>query len=264
MSSFLRKIIGRKLEEIEELTFRLCDLEKKRVDRREKFIDLKRQKSRNIIAEIKRRSPSKGVINQEIDPRVLAQKYIRGGAKGISVLTDETFFGGSREDLLSVVNVSGDVPVLRKDFILDSSQVFESYFLGADMILLIVKILDKVTLRGLIVEAQGLGMTPVVEVHTLEELNVALECDAHIIGINNRNLDTFEVDISTSEKILPHIPDEKIKVVESGIKSSGVMSHLEEKGADAFLIGESLMSADDPEDKLKSFVKKSKMERREV
>jgi len=213
-----------------------------------------RDGGRKIIAEIKRRSPSKGPLRVDIVARELALEYVRAGAAGISVLTDSKFFGGDLSDLMEVSRVTGEVPVLRKDFVIDELQVLESYHGGADMVLLIARALTGESLSRLIRACEGLGLTPLVEIHTEEELEGALESGARLIGVNNRDLDTFVVDLEVSRRLIPRIPEECVKVVESGISDPNVMSELEELGADAFLIGESLVTSPSPGEKLKFLI----------
>jgi indole-3-glycerol phosphate synthase len=226
--------------------------------RRNKSIDLKQCAERNIIAEIKRKSPSRGFLKRDLDPEALAKGYVRAGAKGISVLTDKHFFGGSGHDLMRVASVARDIPVLRKDFIVDEIQLFESANLGADLVLLIARILKEADLKFFINRSAEIGLIPLVEVHNRQELDSALESGADFIGINNRDLETFQVDIALSEKLLPLIPRGKTRVVESGINNRDDMEKLEDLGADAFLIGEALMLADEPAKQLMAFLKKNK------
>lgn len=220
---------------------------------KKKKVELKRSEDRNIIAEIKRQSPSRGVLRGDIFPEALAEQYIRGGAKAISVLTDAHFFGGSVKDLEKVAAIAGDIPLLRKDFIIHEAQIQETARLGADLVLLIARILGKEELKNFIHRSKELGLVPLVEIHDPWELDNALNSGAEVLGINNRDLRSFHVDISVSEKLLPMIPEEKIRVVESGIHCLNDMERLEDLGADAFLIGEALVLADDPEEKLKIF-----------
>lgn len=195
-----------------------------------------------VIAEIKKASPSAGVIVQSFDPVTIAINYARAGAAAISVLTDENFFQGRLEYLNQVRSVVS-APILRKDFILDEIQIIESVASGADAILLIVAALEQEQLERLLEIAATYQLDALVEVHTLEELDRALETAARIIGINNRNLATFEVDLSVTEKLSENVPDDVVLVSESGIKTAGDVSRIRACGVDAVLIGEALMRA---------------------
>jgi indole-3-glycerol phosphate synthase len=205
-----------------------------------------RQKSAvSIIGEIKRRSPSKGQLADSIDVAAFARTYDQAGVAGISVLTDEKYFSGSIEDLRRV-RAATSLPILRKDFIVDTSQVYESRLIGADAILLIVAALDDATLSDLYELARRIGLEILVEVHTADEIERALEINAEIIGINNRDLSTFVVNLATTEHLRPLIPPGKICIAESGIHSHADMQRVMSAGVDAVLIGESLMTARDP------------------
>lgn len=198
-----------------------------------------------IIAEIKRASPSKGWIRQELDAGGTARVYEEAGACAVSVLTEGRFFGGSLSDLETVRSATGEAPILRKDFLLDEYMVVESRAHGADLVLLIAAVLGKET-REMVRVAKGYGLTPLVEVHDESELAIAADAGAEIIGINNRDLATLTVDLRTSERLLPRIPAGAIKVVESGIRSSSDLRRLAGLGADLFLIGETLVRSEDP------------------
>jgi indole-3-glycerol phosphate synthase len=197
-----------------------------------------------IIAEIKRRSPSRGQIREDVDPPAIARIYEEHGAAAISVLTDRHFFGGDTGDLVKV-RQAVSLPVLRKDFIIDPYQIYETRLIGADAMLLIADILEQETLAGFIARAAFLGLGCLVEVHTREALDRAIAVGAGIIGINNRNLDTFQVDLNTSLELMPHIPDDKIVVSESAIRNRDDIHTLMTAGIHAFLIGETLMKARD-------------------
>ena len=198
-----------------------------------------------IIAEIKKASPSKGVLREDFDPVRIALGYERGGAAALSVLTDEKFFMGSLSYLKAVRETVG-IPILRKDFIIDPYQVYESRLSGADAILLIVSALSDESLMELLMLAHSLGMNAVVEVHDEEELHRALNAGSRIVGINNRDLRTFEVDLGVSVRLSRNIPEGVIVVAESGIASSDDIKMLMEHGVHAFLIGETFMKAPDP------------------
>ncbi len=201
----------------------------------------------NIIAEFKRRSPSKGIIRAGADLPAIIQSYQRGGAAGISVLTEEDYFNGSLADL-GAVKAFTDVPVLRKDFVFDPYQLYESAAAGSDAILLIVAALVDAQLDSLRRLAEDeLGMDALVEVHNSEEMDRAASCGARLIGVNNRNLRTFEVSLETSIKLAALKPEGALLVSESGLNNGADLRRLREHGFHGFLIGESLMRAADPE-----------------
>ncbi len=202
----------------------------------------------SLIAEFKRRSPSAGEISGSATVAEQVGAYERGGAAALSVLTDERHFGGSLDDLRAARSAC-DLPILRKDFIVDPYQLYEAAVNGADAVLLIVRALDDRTLGAMYSEARGLDLDCLVEVHDGEELQRALELDADVIGINNRDLDTGGVDISTTYELMPDVPAGKTVVAESGISSRAELEELERVGVDAVLIGSALMSAEDPEAK---------------
>ena len=195
-----------------------------------------------LIAEIKKASPSAGVIVESFDPLEIAKNYARAGADAISVLTDEKFFQGHLS-FLSPIRESVSPPLLRKDFILDEIQIAESAAAGADAILRIVAALDREQLIQLLEAAETYQLDALVEVHTLEELEHALETSAQIIGINNRNLATFEVDLSVTEKLSEEVPQGIVLVSESGIRTAEDLARIKACGVDAVLIGEALMRA---------------------
>ncbi len=197
-----------------------------------------------IIAEVKRRSPSRGVISADFDPVRIAREYEENGAAAVSVLTDATFFGGSSADLTAVKNAIS-LPVLRKEFIIDPWQIHETRAIGADALLLIAAILGENELREYRELAASLGLASLVEVHDLRELETALSSGAEIIGINNRDLRTFVTDIGTSRTLAPLVPPERIVVAESGIRSRREIETLLQAGVRAFLIGETLVGAPD-------------------
>ncbi len=199
----------------------------------------------NIIAEIKRASPSKGKIRENIDPAEYALKYELGGAAAISVLTDKNFFGGSVEDLRKV-KLAVTLPVLRKDFLISSYQVYESAAIGADAVLLIVRALSPELLRDLIALCAVIGLDALVEAHDEREYEMAAKAGARLIGINNRDLKTFETDISTTVHIAARIAPGEVLVAESGIGARSDIKRLLDAGVWNFLIGESVMRADDP------------------
>lgn len=200
-----------------------------------------------VIAEIKRRSPSKGLLAPIEDVNKLAEHYISGGASALSILTDKTFFNGSMQDLIQVKDgINSSVPIIRKDFIIDEVQIAEAMLAGADAILCIVAVLGSKT-QKLIEYARSLGLDVLVEIHNENELNIALESGADIIGINNRNLNTFIVDTDLSLRLVEKIPDSIIKVAESGITTPAIAREYYQAGFDAVLIGEALVRSPDPE-----------------
>jgi len=198
-----------------------------------------------IIAEIKKASPSKGVLAETFDPRSIARLYASGGASALSVLTDREFFQGSLEDL-EAARAAVNLPVLRKDFTIDEVQVIEAAAHGADAILLIAAILDVAEMRRFRELAAGYHMASLVEVHNEAELDAALESGADIVGVNNRDLNTFEVTLETSLRLVRRMPDSVVKVSESGIHSHADVECLEGAGFNAFLVGEHLMKSPDP------------------
>ena len=200
----------------------------------------------NIIAEFKRRSPSKGVIRADADLRGVVDAYQSGGAAAISVLTEEDYFSGSLDDL-RLVKQSVDLPVLRKDFIFDEYQVYESAAAGADAVLLIVAALEDEKLFSLrrLIEDE-LRMDALIEVHTSDEMQRAIACGANVIGVNNRNLHTFEVSLDTSLSLAAEAPSGTVLISESGLKTSTDLVRLRDAGYRGFLIGESLMRSENP------------------
>jgi indole-3-glycerol phosphate synthase len=198
-----------------------------------------------VIAEVKRTSPSKGALAAIADPAGLAIDYEAGGARVISVLTEQRRFGGSLKDLAAVRDAV-QVPVLRKDFVISSYQLWESRVYGADLVLLIVAALEQNALVSLVERAVSIGLVPLVEVHTLEELGRAVDAGAAVIGINARNLRTLEVDRTVFSQLAPHVPDGVIKIAESGVRGPHDLLAYAAAGADAVLVGESLVTGKDP------------------
>lgn len=206
-----------------------------------------------VIAEVKRWSPSKGALAMIADPAGLAADYAAGGATMISVLTERRRFGGSLEDLAAVRAVVG-IPLLRKDFNVSSYQLWEARAYGADVILLIVAALDQPTLVGLRERAESLGMAALVEVHDEAETERAVDAGARIIGVNARNLKTLEVDRHTFARLAPHIPSGIIKVAESGVRGPHDVIDYARAGADAVLVGESLVTGDRPREAVAALI----------
>ena len=207
----------------------------------------------SLIAEVKRASPSKGPLRPDLDPQSLAHTYAANGASAISVLTDGRFFQGSLHDL-RVVRRSVDLPVLRKEFVLDPYQVYEARAAGADALLLIVAALGDAQLESLYQLIRDLGMTALVEVHNETELQRALALSPRVVGINNRDLRTFEVRLETTERLQSQIPEEIAVVAESGIDAAADVARLAHCGVDAMLVGESLVRAQDVGSRVRALV----------
>ena len=198
-----------------------------------------------VIAEIKKASPSKGVMRENFMPAEIAKSYQAGGASCLSVLTDIDFFQGS-DEYLKQARAACDLPVIRKDFIVDPYQIYEARAMGADCILLIVAVLGDEQMHNLYTLARELGMDVLIEVHDAQELHRALPLQAELVGINNRNLRTFETSLNTTIELLAHIPEDRIVVTESGIHSGDDVKRMRDNQVNAFLVGEAFMRADDP------------------
>ena len=214
------------------------------------FVGALRAKKPAVIAEVKRASPSKGLLRANFDPAAIARSYQAGGAACMSVLTDREFFQGKGEDLVQARGACA-LPTLRKDFLIDPYQVFEARALGADCVLLIVACLEDAQMREMEKVAQSLGMAVLVEVHDAGELERALGLKTPLIGVNNRNLRTFETRLETTLDLLPRIPKERLVVTESGILSNADVRRMRDAGVNTFLVGEAFMRADDPGKELK-------------
>lgn len=217
---------------------------------------LRRPDRVNVIAEIKQRSPSKGIIREDFDPVRIAESYAGGGAAAMSVLCEEDFFGGSLAHL-EAIRLSVDLPLLRKDFVFDSYQLYESRVAGADAVLLIVAILEDGLLGDLIGLANELGLDALVEVHSADEMMRADRAGAVMIGVNNRDLTTFTVDLRTSIQLAPLAPEGAILVSESGINTGSDIRRLRSAGFSAFLVGEHLMRAHNPGDTLRRLIEEA-------
>ncbi|MCB7481069.1 indole-3-glycerol phosphate synthase TrpC [Christiangramia sediminis] len=215
------------------------------------------KKGSGIIAEHKRRSPSKDVINQSLNVQDVVKGYEKAEVSGISVLTDGKYFGGSLEDLLHA-RASVTTPILRKEFMIDEYQVTEAKAYGADAILLIAAVLTEKQLIYLADSAKNLGMDVLLEIHNEEELQKSLKVNADMIGVNNRNLKTFEVSIDNSKNLARLIPNEFVKVSESGISNTGAIADLKNYGYQGFLIGENFMKTNNPGVAAKAFIKELK------
>jgi len=253
MSDILKKIVAVKHEEI-ALASRMKSLQAVRADAESRvltrdFVGAIQKKIANqeaaVIAEIKKASPSKGVLRADFIPADIAQSYAEFGAACLSVLTDVQFFQGS-SDYLKQARASCDLPVLRKDFMVDAYQIYESRAMGADCILLIAACLDDAQMKDLEAIAQSLDMAVLVEVHDAEELSRALKLKTPLVGINNRNLRTFEVSLDATLGMLKDVPADRILVTESGILSTADVQKMREAHVNAFLVGEAFMRAADP------------------
>src|SRR5271154_2112348 len=248
----LEEINQSKAAEIKRLEPLAADLRKQallRDDFRPFRAALQRGSEVAVIAEVKKASPSAGVIAAEFNPLSQAREYARGGAHALSVLTDEKYFQGHLS-YLKQIREQVNLPLLRKDFIIDELQVYESVIAGADAILLIVASLDDPTLRALYDQAKACQLDVLVEVHDLPEMERALQLGADMIGINNRNLKTFEVDLATTETLAEEIPSDTVAVSESGIRTAADVRRVRACGVNAVLIGETLMRAKNVPEKL--------------
>src|SRR5439155_11062652 len=263
MTNVLSEIIDRKRQVVARLRddrasqdFRQRALDIRKNAPAHRFLQALESDSRrlNIIAEFKRRSPSAGIIPSDLSATEVARCYERGGACAISVLTDEEYFGGSIFDL-TTVRASTDLSIVRKDFIIDPVQIHEAAVAGADAVLLIAGALDDTALAKLRAIAEDeLALDALTEVHTSEELRRALNAGAKMIGVNNRNLQTFQVSLETSERLIAEAPRDRIMISESGLQDAKSLRHLRALGFRCFLIGEALMRAPDPEAALRDFI----------
>ncbi|HKX28233.1 MAG TPA: indole-3-glycerol phosphate synthase TrpC [Blastocatellia bacterium] len=257
MSDLLSQIVERKRERLEKAKQQvpIGDLFSSMPTRiwNNRLVEALRRDGIQIIAEIKRRSPSKGVVREAFDPVTIARNYSASGAAGISVLTEEDYFDGSLDHLRAVREAS-DRPVLRKDFIFDEYQVYEAAHAGADAVLLIAAILTGPQLNTLMQTAYTLGLDVLVEIHDREELERVLRYDVKLLGINNRDLRTFETSLETSLKLAVDLPESITLVSESGIRTREDIDRLRSAGFHAFLIGEELMRADDEAKVLRDLV----------
>ncbi|WP_126452750.1 indole-3-glycerol phosphate synthase TrpC [Sulfuriflexus mobilis] len=253
----LKKIIARKHEEIAERSAKVSIKELKQriavASPPRGFVSAIKAKLAKgqaaVIAEIKKASPSKGVLREDFQPAQIAASYARGGAACLSVLTDADYFQG-HEDYLQQAREACDLPVIRKDFIIDPYQVYEARAINADCILLIVAALDDERMHELSALAHELGMDVLVEVHDAEELQRALKLNIPLLGINNRNLRTFETSLNTTLELLDSIPDDRIVVTESGIHTAEDVARMRENQVNTFLVGETFMRAVEPGEKL--------------
>ncbi len=253
----LDEIIASKKEEVEQRkkTLPLSCLEERIAQQKPPldFASALRGNHIRLIAEIKQASPSRGILRPNLNPAELAKTYVKGGAAAISVLTEANYFHGSIEHLAAIREVV-ELPLLRKDFIFTPYQLYESCAYGADALLLIAAILSQNQLEELLSVSHSLGLKCLVEVHNEGEVERALLSGAEIIGINNRDLNTFVLDIATTRRLRPPIPQQRIVVSESGIKSRKDIEKLEEWGVNAILVGEALVTADDVLGKMKELL----------
>ncbi|MDP8235890.1 MAG: indole-3-glycerol phosphate synthase TrpC [Candidatus Erginobacter occultus] len=257
MNDFIKKVIALKREEVaaaktaaplRELRSLISDLPETR-----DFRGALAGESLALIAEVKRSSPSAGKIAPIADPGRLARLYREGGAAAISVLTESGWFGGSLDDL-AMVKAEVDLPVLRKDFIIDPYQLHQSRAAGADAVLLIAELLEPETLADFLGRAEEIGLACLVEAHSGEALKMVLNTPAVIVGINNRDLKTLTVDLETSIRLLPLVPEDRVRVAESGVKTAEDIRRLTVASADAVLVGETLARAEDPTAKIRELL----------
>lgn len=244
---YLEKIVETKKEEVSKL-------KKKKIS----LINSLQKKELTLIAEIKKASPSKGIISTNFDPERQLELYIKAGADAISILTDEKYFQGSTE-ILKRLRSKTNLPILRKDFIIDSVQIYQSLFLGADVILLIASILSKEEISNFLKITKDIGLEAIVEVHNRKELMMVLDTGAEILGINNRNLQDFSVNLQNTEKILEELEKlgkrkEFYVISESGIKEKSDIDYLRSLGVDGVLIGETLMKENNPVSKVHELI----------
>ncbi|HOJ50754.1 MAG TPA: indole-3-glycerol phosphate synthase TrpC [Spirochaetota bacterium] len=244
--SFLKDIVKTKKEEVRLLKKNIKTIESSiKQGQKNYFLESITRDKINIIAEVKKASPSTGFLKRELDPIKLVDDYCKNGANSISVVTDSVFFKGELSFIKNIKN-NFNIPVLRKDFIIDEAQIIESRHVSADAILLIAKILSVNELKRFIKLADELGMDVIIEVHDEEDIKKALKTENKIIGINNRDLETFEIKLNTSIKLATKIPNDRIKISESGISSIKDVSLLTEIGYNIFLIGTYLITHSEP------------------
>ena len=249
--TILDTIVARKWEEIAERKATVSDNDLRNMPLFDRSVNSARAAilavgSTGVISEFKRKSPSKGIINDRVDVAATTRGYVAAGAAVLSVLTDEPFFGGTPADLQAARAANPHTPILRKDFVVDAYQLLEAKAWGADLVLLIASCLTPDQVRSLSDFAHELGMEVLLEVHDAEELQRSLCDTVDLVGVNNRNLKTFVTDIDTSVQLASLIPDQYVKVTESGLYDAETMVRLHEVGYQAFLIGEAFMKTDDP------------------
>lgn len=257
--TILDEIIAQKRIEVEQrkaatptsVLEQMPDFKRHPISARDAIQDLR---STGIIAEFKRKSPSKGIINDQADVAITTQGYVQAGAAVLSVLTDEPFFGGTPADLQAARAANPSTPILRKDFVIDEYQLIEAKAWGADLVLLIASCLSPEEVSTLSQQAQHLGLQVLLEVHDEEELDRSLTYSVDLVGVNNRNLKTFTTSIDTSLRLVERIPDAFAKITESGLHDAETMYSLFRAGFDGFLIGEAFMKTADPAAALQSIV----------
>ena len=255
--NILKSICSKKLEEVNFLKKKVTFDKNKKIKCRGFLNHLIKEDEKiyNIIAEIKRSSPSRGIIRKNFNLLKVSNSYEQAGVKCISILTEKNYFGGDIS-YIEKVKENSSIPLLRKDFILDEWQIYESFYSGADCILLILAILDDKKFVTFYNIAKELGMDVICEVHDYEELSRALKINVECIGINNRNLKTLKINLETFNVLSKSIPEEIIKICESGINSNAQLNYFSNNGADAFLIGESLMKSSNIKKKTRDLIKK--------
>jgi indole-3-glycerol phosphate synthase len=254
MGAFLDRILDSRREAVEKYQASIDTLEEVARNRppNRDFRNALHADGLSLIAEVKRRSPSRGDLNIDLDPSRLARAYERGGARALSVLTEPTFFAGSTEDLEKAREAT-TLPVLQKDFVLDRSQIVAACASGADAVLLIVRIVGE-ELSSFVEEAKRWSLCPLVEIFDERDLQVALDAGADVVGVNHRDLSTFEEDPTATARLRPLIPDGVIVVAESAIWTRADAEALEKIGVDAMLVGEAVVTADDPEAKVRELL----------
>ncbi len=263
MSTILDEIVANRLEEVSNLRKASCLLEiKEKTDfatpRNSLAKTLLNPQSSGIIAEFKRRSPSKGVINNGVQPETVTRGYAEAGASGLSVLTDERYFGGNITDFMAARSANPFIPLLRKDFMVHEFQLFESRMLNADVILLIAAILEKSEISRFTSIAHELGMEVLLELHDESEID-KIDQEVDMIGINNRNLKDFKVDLDRSLKLLDRLPARAVKISESGLSDPETVDYLRNRGFQGFLMGENFMKSENPGSACRDFISKLKV-----
>jgi len=260
MSTILDRIVANRREEVSALkkTLPLSEI-KERTDLVYKTNSLCKELitggASGIIAEFKRRSPSKGIINDKVLPEVITKGYTDAGASGLSVLTDEMFFGGNSSDLIATRKANPYTPILRKDFMVDEYQFYEARMMKADVILLIAAVLDKSAISDFTSLSHELGMEVLLELHDESELE-KIDDRVDMIGINNRNLKDFSIDMDRSLKLLAQLPEKAIKISESGLSDPEMVNQLQGKGFSGFLMGENFMKTNNPAEACRDFILK--------
>ncbi len=262
--NILDKIIAHKRTEVEAAKAKVSleQLEKAPLFTRQTLSlknALKAEGASGIISEFKRKSPSKGIINDRLLPEIVTKGYVEAGANGLSVLTDTAFFGGTFDDFAKARAANPYTPMLRKDFMIDEYQLWEAKAIGADVILLIAANLTPAEVRHLGQKAKSLGLEVLLEVHNQEELEQSICEYVDMVGVNNRNLKTFVTSIETSLELAQLIPNDFVKISESGLKNAETIQQLRRVGYQGFLIGESFMTTDDPGFALKNLIDKFQM-----